>query len=194
MALDTGKVLQDHRLASHLFGEGMAIFKDRIIQLTWHAGVGIVYDLKSFKETKRFHYEGEGWGLTHDGRRLILSDGSDRISFLDAVTFERQGSIAVRHGKRPIHKLNELEYVKGEILANIWETDLIARIDPGTGEVRGFIDLTTLRKKGGISRQAGVLNGIAYDAEKDRLFVTGKNWPKLFEIKLVAKPKTPPGD
>ena len=185
IVLETGKPVQQHSLSPRLFGEGMTVLGDRIVQLTYRSGIGIVYDLKSFLEMRRFRYEGEGWGLTHDEQRLIMSNGTAHLSFLDTDTYEPVGQITVRDRGRPVHYLNELEYVNGEIFANIWYQDRVARIDPQSGDVLGYIDLQTLRVRDGISRRTNVLNGIAYDAQADRLFVTGKNWPQLFEIHLV---------
>ena len=157
---------------------------DTIVQLTWQSEIGFVYDKTSFKQSKTFNYTGEGWGLTHDGTRLIMSDGSAAIRFLDPATFKETGRITVKDNGVPVKNLNELEFVKDEIYANIWMTKRLARISPKTGDVLGWIDLTGLldpREAVG----ADVLNGIAYDAKGDRLFVTGKWWPKLFEIKIV---------
>ena len=192
--LTTGKVVQEHALSDDLFGEGMTMLGDRIYQITWQSGIAIVYDAKTFREQKRFRYGGEGWGLTHDNKHLIMSNGTSRLVFRDPETFDEVRSVIVKY-KDPrsgkdvvVQKLNELEYVNGEVLANIWKEDMIARIDPKSGRVRGWINLTTLKSLGGVI--AGeVLNGIAYDEKQDRLFVTGKWWPKLFEIELVAKKK-----
>jgi len=186
--LETGEVLQHQPLDSRYFGEGITVFGDTIVQLTWQSEIGFVYDKKTFKQLKTFTYPGEGWGLTHDGKRLIMSDGDLRgqLRFLDPATLKETGRLVVRDGGRPVDDLNELEYVRGEILANVWQTSRIARISLKTGEVTGWIDLTGLldpREAAGTD----VLNGIAYDAVGDRLFVTGKLWPKLFEIKIVAR-------
>lgn len=192
--LETGKVEQEHRLGDEFFGEGMTLLGDRIYQVTYRSNTGFVYDAKTFKELKRFRYNGEGWGLTHDGKRLIMTNGTSRVSFLDPETLEVTGSVIAKYkdpvtGKeQPVHSLNELEYIDGEIFANVWTKEWIARIDPATGTVRGWIDLSSLRSLGGVVG-GEVLNGIAYDAAGKRLFVTGKNWPKLFEIKLVQKEK-----
>ncbi len=180
--LETGRVVQSHSLDSRHFGEGIAIVGDRIVQLTWQSQVGIVYDKKTFKEVGRFRYRGEGWGLTYDGTHLIMSDGSATLRFLDPQTFEEVRRVLVKHQGRRFGELNELEYVRGEILANVWYKDYIARISPRTGQVLGWIDLRRLYP-GRRDREA-VMNGIAYDAENDRLFVTGKNWPRLFEIRV----------
>jgi glutamine cyclotransferase len=184
--LETGEVLQHQPLDPKYFGEGITVWGETLVQLTWQSEVGFVYDLKTFKPSKSFNYTGEGWGLTHDGKRLIMSDGSAALRFLDPVTFKETGRTIVRDGATTIDRLNELEVVRGEVLANIWQTHRIARISPSTGKVVGWIDLTGLLD----AREAAgtdVLNGIAYDAAGDRLFVTGKWWPKLFEIKIVPR-------
>lgn len=181
--LDTGEVLQIRRLDDRYFGEGISIVDDRLIQLTWKSEIGFVYDAKTFEPAGTFNYEGEGWGLTYDGKRLVRSDGSSVLRFLDPRTLKETGRMTVRDRGVPVEALNELEIVKGEIFANVFMTDLIARISPTTGDVTGWIDLTGLlspRERAGVD----VLNGIAYDAAGDRLFVTGKLWPRLFEIKL----------
>ena len=183
--LETGEVLQHQPLDSKYFGEGITLWRDTIVQLTWQSEVGFVYDKTSFKQIKTFNYIGEGWGLTHDGTRLIMSDGSAAIRFLDPATLKETGRITVKDNGVPVKNLNELEFVKDEIYANIWNATRIARISPKTGDVLGWIELTGLldpREAVG----ADVLNGIAYDAKGDRLFVTGKWWPKLFEIKIVS--------
>ena len=189
--LETGEVLQHQPLDAKYFGEGITVWKDTIVQLTWQAETGFVYDKTTFKQTRTFSYPGEGWGLTHDGTRLIMSDGSAAIRFLDPSSFQETGRVTVRDKGVAIAKLNELEFVKGEILANVWQTSRIARISPKTGDVLGWIDLTGLLDP----REAvgtDVLNGIAYDAKGDRLFVTGKWWPKLFEIKVTPPPRLRP--
>ncbi len=184
--LETGKVLKRHDLPDQYFGEGVAFCGSRLIQLTYQSKIGFIYDL-DLRPFGSFNYPTEGWGLTCDGSRLILSDGSATLRWLDAKTFEMVKQMTVKDQGRPVGHLNELEFVKGEIFANIWQTDIIARISPDTGQVTGWIDL------GGLSQQlepAGfidVLNGIAYDERGDRLFVTGKLWPKLFEIRLIKK-------
>ncbi|MEE3622567.1 glutaminyl-peptide cyclotransferase [Nitrospirillum sp. BR 11752] len=184
--LATGKVVQSHDLPSQYFGEGIVNWKDRLVQLTYRSEVGFVYGLGDFKERKSFRYRGEGWALTQDGHRLIMSDGTPELRFLDPETLAETGRITVTDNGYPIRNLNELEFVKGEILANIWQTNLIARINPTTGAVTGWIDLTPLEALSGRAPNVdNVLNGIAYDAAGDRLFVTGKRWPKVFEVKLV---------
>ncbi len=183
--LESGIVRQLHQLPDRFFGEGVTVFDDRIIQLTWQSGTGFVYDRHSFALLEEFNYSTEGWGLTHDGKSLILSDGSATLRFLDPETFAETGQIEVFDSDGPVTKLNELEYVKGEIYANVWQTDRIARIDPATGRVTGWIDLTGLLRPEEYTAPVDVLNGIAYDAPGDRLFVTGKLWPRLFEIELI---------
>jgi glutaminyl-peptide cyclotransferase len=182
--LENGEVLQQQALDPQYFGEGIAIWKKSLIQLTYKTEIGFVYDLATFQRTKTFNYTGQGWGLTHDDTRIIMSDGSSALRFLDPDTLKETGRMVVKEAGRPVEQLNELEVVKGEILANIWQTSRIARIAPRTGQVTGWIDLSGLldpRDAAGVD----VLNGIAYDAAGDRLFVTGKLWPKLFEIKIT---------
>jgi len=182
--LPSGAVLRSTELEDAYFGEGVTIWQDRIIQLTWTSGVGFVYDKDTFEPLRTFTYPTEGWGLTHDGTHLVMSDGTSVLRFWDPQTFEEIRRVEVVAGGKPVTNLNELEYVDGEILANVWQTDLIARIRPQDGRVTGWIDLSGLLT--GADRQgADVLNGIAYDAAGNRLFVTGKYWPKLFEIELV---------
>ena len=183
--LNSGTILQRHDLPSALFGEGITVFGNRIIQLTWQAGRAFVYDKASFDLLREFTYRTEGWGLTHDGQRLIMSDGTATLYFLHPDTFAETARLTVRDHRGPVIRLNELEYVGGEILANVWQTDRIARIDPRTGHVTGWIDLTGLLQPSDQRQPVDVLNGIAYDARTDRLFVTGKWWPKLFEITLT---------
>ncbi len=186
--LDTGEVVQRQPLDPKYFGEGITVLGDQIFQLTWQSEVGFVYDKATFKQLKSFTYTGEGWGLTHDGARLIMSDGDARgaLRFIDPKTLKETGRVIVKDSGLPVRNLNELEYVKGDVLANIWQTQRIARISLKTGAVTGWVDLSGLldpREAAG----ADVLNGIAYDAAGDRLFVTGKYWPKLFEIKVVPR-------
>jgi len=183
--LETGEVLQKYDLTPQYFGEGITVWKNDLIELTWQSGIAFVYDKTTFQPRRRFNYLGEGWGLTHDDVNLIMSDGTDRLRLLDPATFAERRRIQVTAGGLPVRNLNELEFVKGEIFANVWQTERIARIAPD-GRVVGWIDLGGLLAP---SERAGldVLNGIAYDAAKDRLFVTGKLWPKLFEIRLVKK-------
>ena len=183
--LSSGAVLRRHDLPTSLFGEGITVLGDRIIQLTWKAGRAFVYDKASFSVLREFTYTTEGWGLTHDGRRFIMSDGTATLYFLHPDTFAETARLTVRDHRGPVIRLNELEYIRGEILANIWQTDRIARINPRTGHVTGWIDLTGLLQPGDRRQPVDVLNGIAYDPPTDRLFVTGKWWPKLFEITLA---------
>lgn len=186
MRLETGEVLQIQSIDAQYFGEGIAVWRDALIQLTWQSGIGFVYDRATFRRTKTFKYRGEGWGLTHDGKRLIMSDGTPWLRFLDPATLRETGRVQVADGGLPVEDVNELEFVKGEIFANVWNTDRIARIAPATGRVTGWIDLRGLlgpREAVGVD----VLNGIAYDAAGDRLFVTGKLWPRLFEIRLARR-------
>ena len=184
--LETGSVLQIHELDDKYFGEGITIYDDRIIQLTWREKLGFVYNRESLEQIDGFNYSTEGWGITYDGIKLIMSDGSATLYFLDPVTFEETGCIEINSAGHPIKLLNELEYINGEIFANIYRTDRIARIDPATGNVIAWIDLTGILRFEDTTPQTDVLNGIAYDSDTDRLFVTGKKWQKLFEIELVA--------
>lgn len=184
--IETGEVAQMKPLPQQYFGEGITDWKAQILQLTWQSEIGFVYDINSFDETKRWSYTGEGWGLTHDATRLIMSDGSSQLRFIDPETFKEIGRITVRDANGPVERLNELEYVKDEIYANVWQTDRIARISPKDGRVTGWIDLAGLLPEQERARDA-VLNGIAYDAAADRLFVTGKLWPRIFEIRLISK-------
>lgn len=184
--LQTGEVLQRRDLDPQYFAEGLALFKDKLIQLTWQSNKGFVYDKTTFAPLREWSYPTEGWGLTHNGKQLIMSDGTATLRFLNPETFAVEREITVTDVGQPVARLNELEYVNGEVFANVWQTDLVARVDPQTGRVNGWIDLSGLLLPA--ERQnADVLNGIAYDAASDRLFVTGKLWPKLFEIKLVPK-------
>lgn len=184
--VETGNVLQRHNLAAQYFGEGIAVVGEQIYQLTWQEGVAFLYDRATFEEEGRFSYTGEGWGLAYDGERLIMSDGSATLTFRDPATFAPLGTIQVHDEYGPVLRLNELEYIAGEVYANIWQTNFVVRIDPETGRVTGRIDLAGLLSAE--ERQsADVLNGIAYDAGGDRLFVTGKWWPALFEIRLQPR-------
>ena len=183
--LENGEVLQIHKLDSQYFGEGIAIFDNSLFELTWQAEIGFVYDRTSFERTGTFSYKGEGWGLTQDGRRLVMSDGTSYLRFFDPATRKELSRVQVRDGGRPVERLNELEYVKGEIWANIWQTGWIVRIDPASGKLLGRIDMNSLADdEQRQNKNADVLNGIAYDAAADRLFVTGKLWQRLFEIKV----------
>jgi glutamine cyclotransferase len=183
--LKTGKVLKLLPLPPGYFGEGLTSWKGDLIQLTWREGKGFVYERESFRLLKEFSYPTEGWGITHDDTHLIMSDGSASLYFLDPWTFAQVRKMEVRDRGTPLSGLNELEYVKGKIYANIWSSERIAIISPETGRVEGWIDLTGLSASMGRSPKIDVLNGIAYDRDKDRLFITGKLWPRLFEIKLV---------
>ena len=185
--LDTGNVLQVYELPGQYFGEGIAIVNDTIIQLTYQNHTGFVYDLKSFRLLQNFSYPDEGWGLTSSGSQLIMSDGTASLYFLNPQTFQRTGEITVHDGSTPIYDLNELEYINGSIFANVWLTNTIAVINPGTGQVTAWIDLTGIENMTGCHCDVAndVLNGIAYDAQNHRLFVTGKMWPDLFEIRIV---------
>jgi len=184
--LQTGAVVQRHDIARPHFGEGITVLDGELFQLTWQSGVAFVYDSRTFDLRRSFRYRGEGWGLTHDGTHLIMSDGTDALRFLDPATFDEQRRVRVTADGVPVRELNELEYIDGEVWTNIWRTDRVARVDPRSGHVTAWVDLTGL-----LTRQerlsADVLNGIAYDAVGDRLFVTGKLWPKLFEIRLVPR-------
>jgi len=193
VTLETGEVQQQHNLEDRYFGEGLALWGDRLIQLTWRSGQGFVYDRATFQLLQTFQYPTEGWGLTQDGESLILSDGSDRLYFLDPETFQFRRYLTVQDGDRPINRLNELEYINGEVWANIWLDTRIARIDPATGQVLAWIDLAGLDPTAQQNPDA-VLNGIAYDAQGDRLFVTGKLWPRLYEIEILppALSQSPP--
>jgi glutaminyl-peptide cyclotransferase len=186
VALDSGKVLQQRAVPAEHFGEGITVFKNDLFELTWQTHVAFVYDKNTFEPKKRFSYPGEGWGLTTDGSSLIMSDGSDELRVLDPVTFAEKRRIKVAAAGQPLRNLNELEVVKNEIFANVWQTDFIARIAPDSGKVTGYIDLRGLLTPAERAN-ADVLNGIAYDAAHDRLFVTGKLWPKLFEIQIVPR-------
>ena len=184
----TGAILTQQNIASTFFGEGITIFGERLYQLTWKSGICFVYNKDTFEQLTQFSYPTEGWGLTHDGKRLIMSDGTSTIYFRNPDSFEEMGRIEVTNNNSPLNYLNELEYIKGQIFANIYQTDWIARIDPTTGKVTGWINLSGLLTA--TDRQqyrVDVLNGIAYDILTDRLFITGKRWPKLFEIKLAEQ-------
>lgn len=184
--LETGKVLQRHDVPDAYFGEGIVDWNHELIQLTWKSELGFVYDLASFRQQRTFRYPGEGWALTRDSKHLYMSDGSPVLRILDPDTLASTGSIMVTDNGEPVSNLNELEWVKGEIYANVWLTNHIARIDPATGHVTGWIDLSGLLDVSRLPDPGNdVLNGIAYDEQHDRLFVTGKRWPKLFEISLV---------
>jgi len=194
--LETGEVVQQQVIPGD-FGEGIIKWKDKLFQLHWKTEVGFIYDFKTFAKIGEFHYPGEGWSMTTDGKVIYMDDGTPQIRIWDPETLTNggqpveKGRITVTDESRPVENLNELEWVKGELFANIWQTWKIARIDPKTGHVVGWIDMTGLLSPNDFidagPEQTDVMNGIAYDAEHDRLFVTGKRWPKLFEIKLVKK-------
>jgi glutaminyl-peptide cyclotransferase len=183
--LADGAVLQSQPIPDTMFGEGIVNWKGEIISLTWRHETGFRWDLKTFERRGEFHYEGEGWALTEDGTDIIMSDGTPALRFLDPATMREKWRIAVTADGKPVANLNELEWVKGEIFANIWMTNRIARINPMTGKVIGWIDLSALPETNGSVDRDAVLNGIAYDKEHDRLFVTGKDWPHLYEIRLT---------
>jgi len=181
--LETGKVLKRHKLPDEFFGEGITIFGDRIIMLTYQSKIGFVYDKETFKLLRDFSYSTEGWGLTNDGKYLIMSDGTPMLYFLDPETFKQKHKVMVLDQDSPVWGLNELEYINGQIYANVWPTERIVKIDPATGKVIGWIDMEGIQKHH--DKPVDVLNGIAYDAANHRLFVTGKFYPKLYEIKLI---------
>ena len=183
--LETGEVVQKIDIPAQYFGEGIVNWKTHLVGLTWKSHVGFVYDLATFKPQRQFQYEGEGWALTQDGKQIIMSDGTPQLRFLEPANAAGDRADHVTLDGKPIRYLNELEWVKGEIYANVWQTNWIVRIDPHTGHVVGLINLCGLLGPADqIHGQTDVLNGIAYDGKRDRLFVTGKNWPKLFEIRL----------
>jgi glutaminyl-peptide cyclotransferase len=185
--LETGEVVQKRELEGEYFGEGIAVYQDRLFQLTWQGEKGFIYDLATFTPKGEFPYHGEGWGLTSDEHRLIMSDGTSRLRFLDPGSLQELGRIPVMGDSGPVSQLNELEWIQGEIWANIWKEDRIARINPTTGKVTGWIDMRGLLPLAEHPDPDDVLNGIAYDAKGSRIFVTGKRWPKLFEIQVVKK-------
>jgi glutamine cyclotransferase len=189
--LKSGKVQQKKALADEYFGEGSTAVGDNIVTLTWQSNVGFVYDAKTFALKSRFNYKGEGWGLASDARHVYMSDGSNEIRVLDPKTLDEQRRIKVTAEGKPIPQLNELEVVDGELYANLWGYDVIARIDPASGNVLGWINLAGLLppEQRGTTSVDAVLNGIAYDGKQKRLYVTGKLWPKLFEIELVRLQK-----
>jgi glutamine cyclotransferase len=183
--LETGEVLRFKPLPDAYFGEGIAVLDERIYQLTWQSNVGLIYDLATFEQVGQFAYPTEGWGLTHDGTLLIMSDGTATLHFLSPADLSEVRRVTVRDAGQPVIRLNELEYVRGEVWANVWQTDRIARINPDDGKVTGWIDLSGLLPTEDRTGQVDVLNGIAYDADGGRIFVTGKLWPKLFRIEVV---------
>ena len=182
--LESGQVVKKVDVPAKYFAEGMTVLNGKIYQLTWQHQVGFIYDYQTFERAGEFHYQGEGWGLTNDGHSLILSDGSNRIRFLDPGSFQVTKTIAVTDNGKPINRLNELEFIQGEIYANIWHDPRIVTINPETGAVTSWIDCSGLVSQAGVSDGEAVLNGIALDQASGRVFVTGKLWPKLFEIKI----------
>jgi glutamine cyclotransferase len=185
--LETGQVLQKIDIDPQYFGEGITVLNQQIIELTWQSEIGFVYEQPSFRRLRTFNYAGEGWGLTNDGQYIYMSDGTAQIRVWDPATLLEKRRILVRDHGVPVSNLNELEFVRGEIYANVWQTDRLARISPADGRVLGWIDLAGILPASDRIGQEDVLNGIAYDVLGNRLFVTGKQWPKLFEIKLVPK-------
>ena len=186
--IETGQVLQKIDLSAEYFGEGITLVGGEIVQVTYQTQIGFVYGLSDFKLRRKFSYKGEGWGLTNNGREIFFSDGTAEIRVLDFKTLSEKRRIKVHDGSRAVDQLNELEWVEGEIYANIWGTDRIARISPRTGVVTGWIDLSGILSPMYRTKAVDVLNGIAYDAARKRLFVTGKLWPMLYEIQLIPKP------
>ena len=184
--LATGRTVQSVALAPGIFGEGIVDWKDQLYSVIWHGGVGTRWSLKTFRKLGTFRYSGEGWAMTHDGRNIILSDGTPVLRFLDPDSLKVVRTLTVTANGQPVRQINELEYVRGEILANIWMTKFIVRIDPATGRVKGLIDLGAIVKRIGATDPDSVPNGIAFDKATGRLFITGKNWPTLFQIKLPA--------
>ena len=183
--LDTGKALAQTKLPSDQFGEGITRWGDQIIGVTWQGGVGNRWSIKDLKPAGTFTYEGEGWGVTMVEGSLVLSDGTPDLRFFDPATMKEQKRVTVRFASRPIPMLNELETIDGQVWANVWMTDFIVRIDPATGNIASLLDLSTLKADAGASGTDSVLNGIAWDEKGKRLFVTGKNWPKLYQIVLA---------
>ena len=182
--LETGKVVHEEKINPGYFGEGITLTAGKLFELTWQTKTGFVYDAKTFKSIRNFGYFGEGWGLTHDETGLVMSDGTSTLRFLELTRFTERRRLKVTDGAAPVPNLNELEMVKGEIWANVWQTDYLARISPRDGRVLGWINLKGLLSPAVAKTKVDVLNGIAYDPAKDRIFVTGKLWPTLFEIKL----------
>ena len=188
--LETGRIVRMQPVPDKYFAEGLTDWKSTLVQLTWESHIGFVYDRATLRVLRTFHCDGEGWGLTHDARWLILSEGTATLRFLDPDTFKEVRRITVKDRGKPVTQLNELEYIHGEIYANVWHSDRIARISPASGRVLGWIDLKGIMPQDQLSSKEDVLNGIAYDATHDRLFVTGKRWPKIFEITIIpAKSK-----
>jgi glutaminyl-peptide cyclotransferase len=199
--IETGRIIRMQLVSDQYFAEGLTDWKDTLIQLTWQSHVALVYDRATFHLVRTFHYDGEGWGLTHDAKSLILSDGTATLRFFDPDTFKERGQVTVKDHGKAITYLNELEFIHGEIYANVWYSNRIARISPATGRVLGWIDLKGLIPRDQLSSDQAVLKGIAYDPGHDRLFVTGKLWPRIFEIAVLPDharlipaehPKLPP--
>jgi glutamine cyclotransferase len=184
---ETGRVVQRRDVDAKYFAEGLTEWRGQLLQLTWQAGLAFVYDRGTFAQTGTFGFTGEGWGLTHDDTKLILSDGSATLRFLDPTSFRESARVVVRDHGVPVKDLNELEFIHGEIYANVWHSNRIARISPLSGDVLSWIDLSGLLARGEVSDPEAVLNGIAFDSVRDRLFVTGKLWPKMFEIRLARR-------
>jgi glutaminyl-peptide cyclotransferase len=185
--LETGEIVQQRRIDQPHFAEGLADWRGQLVQLTWQSNLAFVYELETLAPRRTFSYSGEGWGLTHDGKRFILSDGTSQLRFLDPETFREIGRVTVTDGKSPIGNLNELEYIRGEVYANVWHTDRIARISPESGRVIRWLDLGGVMSGGYKLDSEAVLNGIAHDAAGNRLFVTGKMWPRLFEVEIIPR-------
>jgi len=185
--LETGHLLNEIPVDSEYFGEGITVLNRQVIQLTWQSHIGFVYDRSSFQRLRTFSYAGEGWGLTNDGRTIYMSDGTSQLRLLDGTSLQELKRITVHEGAKEVEELNELEWIRGEIWANVWRTDRIVRISPRDGTVLGWIDLSGLLTAQELANGADVLNGIAYDAGKDRVYVTGKLWPKLFHFRVVPK-------
>lgn len=183
--LETGEILQQYNLPDDFFGEGITIFEDRIYQVTWKEKIGFIYDLNTFQLLGTFSYPHEGWGITHNGEYLIISDGTPILHFLEPSTLEEAKQVQVYENQIPINRINELEYIQGKIYANIWQTDRIAIIEPESGKITAWLDLSGILDPTDVNQKIDVLNGIGYDSENDRLFVTGKLWPKIFQIKMV---------
>jgi glutamine cyclotransferase len=189
--LTTGKVIKEYTLPIQYFGEGIAVVDDEIIQLTWQSNVGFIYDKDTFALLGNFTFTTQGWGLTYDGKELIMSDGTDNLYFLNATTFQRIGEVQVHDGNSNVTEINSLDYINGDVYANIWMTNKIAIINPATGQVKAWVDLTGLPASvASKTNENAVLNGIAYDQQNDRLYVTGKDWSSLYQIKLVPENKS----
>lgn len=185
--LETGQVKKQHNLSEDFFGEGITIFEKRIYQLTWKSKTGFIYEQENFQLVKTFSYSHEGWGITHDEKNLIISDGTSVLHFVDPLTMKEIKRIEIHKNGVPVNRINELEYIKGKIFANIWLTDWIVVIEPQSGKITAWLDLSGILDSLEIIQETNVLNGIAYDSEKDCLFVTGKLWPVLFKIKIYQR-------